>query len=358
MRFAILLIALSSVLELSCKRRETPSLEVKPKTQQYGRTQDDLSKMQKERDDLITQLKDQQVAEAGRLAELTLERDKFSAEKDSLDDQVSNLKKELELSKDLSPNQKQELQNKLDETLKSQSELVEKLSSNSTEMQKAMDKISSLNKNIAALNLRIGELNKQIEELRNELSVERAKKQDQGTGNPPPVITPPEPTPSPTPAPPITSDTGTLSAQTWQVYQRNADATESCFEFASTTAKAPLISTKCVPAPVPIRQQFKTESFASGALIIDQRSKMCVGLDSTMSPLTTARVFLASCSHPPDKNQLFEIKASGAGTDTILIKSISTEKCLVLADDTNLGSKVIQGDCASASYLRLKVIGS
>jgi hypothetical protein len=314
----------------------------------------DIEKLRKERNELIAQLEAQQVEGARLIAELTLQRDELNAQKSSVELDIMRLEKELEAS--TTPEERAQIQMKLDAANKERDELNLKLQMNADTIKDLMKKMDALSAEIRKANSQISDLNDRIEKLEQELAVERSKVETISVSNLPKADAPgattsstPAPTPTPTATPngtPAANPPGTLSKVAWQFYRMNADNTQTCFEFGSTTAGASLLGLPCVTPP-PLRQQFKTESFGSRFLLVDQRTQMCVRLDSNAATAAAARVLLGACKRGGDMDELWEFTSVNIETGEFQLRSAKSGSCLHIADDR----KVVQTPCGQAVNL-------
>ncbi len=350
----------------ACKRRAMPEVQVASPVSPVAKDSD-LTSLQRQRDDLIAELQKQQVGESKRLVELTLERDELNSRKTSAESMVLQLQKDLDAKKEASATEKAEIQKKLDAATKERDALKILLDENATKINDLMKVIESLNAQNKELKDKITELNTKIDQMNNDLAKSRAdtetasvstqetvasttssaattSAQSNPMPTPTPAPTPGMPTATPTPTP--TASTGTLSSVAWQFYQVNADATKSCFEFGSTTANSSLLALSCV-IPPPVRQQFKTETFSGKFLLIDQRTLMCIRLDSAAANQSTARVLLAPCLRGGDLGELWQFSEVNTATAEFKFKSAKTANCLAIGTD----KKVAQAVCASATNL-------
>jgi hypothetical protein len=312
-------------------------------------TETDLDKLKQERNALIAQLEAQQVEGARLIAELTLERDELNAQKASVELDITRLQKELEAS--TTPEERAQIQTKLDAANKEREDLNSKLQMNADTIKDLLKKMDTLSAEIRKANAQISDLNQRIEVLEKELAIERSKVETISVSSLPKADAPGDSTaPSPMPTPtgtPAANAGGTVSKIAWQFYRLNADQTQTCFEFGSTISGASLLGLPCVTPP-PVRQQFKTESFGSRFLLVDQRTQMCVRLDSAAATAAAARVLLGACKRGGDVDELWEFTSVDIETGDFQLRSARTGSCLHIADD----KKVIQVACAQAVNLR------
>jgi hypothetical protein len=284
------------------------------------------------------------------IAELTLQRDELNAQKASVELDITRLQKELDAS--TTPEERAQIQVKLDAATKERDDLNLKLQMNADTIKDLMKKMDALSAEIRKANAQISDLNDRIEKLEKELAVERSKVETISVSNLPKADAPgatTSSTPTPTATPsgtPAANPPGALSKVAWQFYRMNPDNTQTCFEFGSTTAGASLLGLPCVTPP-PQRQQFKTESFGSRFLLVDQRTQMCVRLDSAAANAATARILLAACKRGGDMDELWEFTSVNIETGEFQLKSAKTGSCLHIADDR----KVVQTTCAQAVNL-------
>jgi hypothetical protein len=340
----------------ACKRRSMKEINVSdglPSSSDLS-TETDLDKLKQERNALIAQLEAQQVEGARLIAELTLERDELNAQKASVELDITRLQKDLEAS--TTPEERAQIQLKLDAANKEREDLNNKLQMNADTIKDLLKKMDALSAEIRKANAQISDLNQRIEVLEKELAIERSKVETISVSSLPKADAPaatstpaPTPTPTPTATPtgtPAANTGGTVSKTAWQFYRKNADNTQTCFEFGSTISGASLLGLPCVTPP-PVRQLFKTESFGSRLLLVDQRTQMCVRLDSAAAVAATARVFLGACKRGGDVDELWEFTSVNIETGEFQLKSARTGNCLHIADD----KKVIQVACAQAVNL-------
>jgi hypothetical protein len=355
MRRLIAILVLVLVAQTACKRRSMKEINVSdglPSSSDLS-TETNLDKLKQERDALIVQLEAQQVEGARLIAELTLERDELNAQKASVELDITRLKKELEAS--TTPEERAQIQKKLDATTKEREDLNGKLQMNANTIKDLLKKMDTLTAEIRIANAQITDLNKRIEVLEKELAIERSKIESISVSSLPKTDAPgatsvPAPTPTPTATPtgtPAANTAGTVSKIAWQFYRMNADNTQTCFEFGSSIRGSSLLGLPCVTPP-PVRQQFKTESFGSRFLLVDQRTQMCVRLDAAAPATTaaTARVLLGACKRGGDVDELWEF--TSVDTGTFQLKSTKTGSCLHITAD----KKVIQVVCAQAVNFR------
>lgn len=355
MRRLVAILALVLVAQTACKRRSMKEINVSdglPSSSDLT-TETDLDKLKQERNALIAQLEAQQVEGARLIAELTLERDELNAQKASVELDITRLQKELDAS--ATPEERAQIQMKLDAANKEREALNSKLQMNADTIKDLLKKMDSLSAEIRKANAQITDLNKRIEVLEKELAVERSKVETISVSSLPKADAPsatstPAPTPTPTATPtgtPAAPAAGTVSKIAWQFYRMNVDNTQTCFEFGSTISGASLLGLPCVTPP-PVRQQFKTESFGSRFLLVDQRTQMCVRLDAAATTPASARVLLGACKRGGDVDELWEFTSVDIETGEFQLKSVKSGSCLHIADD----KKVIQVACGQAVNLR------
>lgn len=354
MRRLVALLALLLVAQPGCKRRSMKEINVSdglPSSSDLS-TETDLDKLKQERNALIAQLEAQQVEGARLIAELTLERDELNAQKASVELDITRLQKELEAS--TTPEERAQIQLKLDAANKEREDLNNRLQMNADTIKDLLKKMDALSAEIRKANAQISDLNQRIEVLEKELAIERSKVETISVSSLPKADAPgaattPSPTPTPTATPtgtPAANTAGTVSKLAWQFYRLNADNTQTCFEFGSTTSGASLLGLPCVTPP-PVRQQFKTETFGSRFLLVDQRTQMCVRLDAAAATPATARVLLSACKRGGDLDELWEFTSVNIETGEFQLRSAKTGSCLHIADDR----KVIQVACGQAVNL-------
>ncbi|HET9240416.1 MAG TPA: hypothetical protein VFO10_24340 [Oligoflexus sp.] len=353
MRRLVALLALLLVAQPACKRRSMKEINVSdglPSSSDLS-TETDLDKLKQERNALIAKLEAQQVEGARLIAELTLERDELNAQKASVELDISRLQKELDAS--TTPEERAQIQMKLDAANKEREDLNGKLQMNADTIKDLLKKMDALSAEIRKANAQISDLNQRIEVLEKELAIERSKVETISVSSLPKADAPgatstpsPTPTPTATPAGTPAANTGSVSKIAWQFYRMNADNTQTCFEFGSTISGASLLGLPCVTPP-PVRQQFKTESFGSRFLLVDQRTQMCVRLDSAATTAATARVLLGACKRGGDVDELWEFTSVNIETGEFQLKSARTGSCLHIADD----KKVVQVACGQAVNL-------
>jgi hypothetical protein len=354
MRKLVALLALLLVAQTACKRRSMKEIQVTdalPGSSDLT-TETDLDKLKQERNALIAQLEAQQVQGARLIAELTLERDELNAQKASVELDISRLQKELEAS--TTPEERAQIQMKLDAANQERNDLNAKLQKNADTIKDLLKKMDTLSEEIRKANAQISDLNQRIEILEKELAVERSRVETISVSSLPKADAPgatstPSPTPTPTTAPtgtPAANAPGTVSKVAWQFYRMNADNTQTCFEFGSTISGASLLGLPCVTPP-PARQQFKTESFGSRFLLVDQRTQMCVRLDSSAATPASARILLGACKRGGDVDELWDFTSVNVENGEFQLRSVKTGNCLHIADDR----KVIQVACGQAVNL-------
>jgi hypothetical protein len=343
------------VAQTACKRRSMKEIQVAdalPSSSDLS-VETDLDKLKQERNALIAQLEAQQVEGARLIAELTLERDELNAQKASVELDITRLQKELEAS--TTPEERAQIQTKLDAATKERDDLNGKLQMNADTIRDLLKKMDALSEEIRKANAQISDLNQRIEVLEKELAIERSKVETISVSSLPKADAPsatsttPTPTPTPTATPsgtPAANPPGTLSKVAWQFYRMNADNTQTCFEFGSTISGASLLGLPCVTPP-PVRQQFKTESFGSRFLLVDQRTQMCVRLDPAAASAAAARVLLSACKRGGDMDELWEFTSVNIETGEFQLKSSKSGNCLHIADD----KKVVQMPCGQAVNL-------
>jgi uncharacterized coiled-coil protein SlyX len=362
MRFTLLIVLSWTLWGTACKRSsKSPELELTNKRglQQSGSS--NVDELVKQRDELISKLKDQQVEQAGRIAELSLERDKLSESKRVADEDAARIKDELTNNKTLSDAQRDELNTKLQAATIEQARVNDQLKKNTDEMTKAMETIKTLNAEIADLKAQIDKLNKEIDSLRKQLADEKAKNAasssaasstSSGTAGATNSTTTAGSTSTTTP--PATTSPSTTTAQpsvskSFQYFMVNPDASKSCFEFASTTANAALLANPCI-SPAPTRQLFHVEFIGASVLLVDDRTQMCVGLDAAAASPDTARLLLAACNRAADSNQLFQFSEINSDTGEFKLKNQKSGSCLQVSS-----GKVVQSACGSASLLETQI---
>ncbi len=357
MRKLVAILTLLLVAQGACKRRSMKEIQVAdalPSSSNLS-TETDLDKLKQERNALISQLEAQQVEGARLIAELTLQRDELNTQKASVELDITRLQKELEAT--TSPEERAQIQIKLDSATKEREELIGKLSKNADTIKDLLKKMDELSEEIRKANAQISDLNQRIEVLEKELIAQRSKVETISVSTLPksevPGAAAPTSTPTPTPTPtatpsgtPATNPPGTVSKIAWQFYRMNADNTQTCFEFGSTVSGASLLGLPCVTPP-PVRQQFKTESFGSRFLLVDQRTQMCVRLDSAATAPASARILLGACKRGGDVDELWEFTSVNIETNEFQLRSAKTGNCLHIADDR----KVVQLACGQAVNL-------
>lgn len=350
----VVILTLLLVAQTACKRRSMKEIQVAdalPSSSDLS-MESDLDKLKQERNALISQLEAQQVEGARLIAELTLQRDELNAQKASVELDITRLQKELEAS--TTPEERAQIQIKLDSANKERDDLNGKLAKNADTIKDLLKKMDALSEEIRKANAQISDLNQRIEVLEKELASERSKVETISVSSlpkadAPSATTSSTPTSTPTPAPsgtPASNPPGTVSKNAWQFYRMNADNTQTCFEFGSTTSGASLLGLPCVTPP-PVRQQFKTESFGSRFLLVDQRTQMCVRLDAAAAAPASARILLGACKRGGDIDELWEFTSVDIETGEFKLKNAKTGNCLHIADDR----KVIQIACGQAVNL-------
>jgi TolA-binding protein len=350
MRKLLGIVALVLLAQAGCKRRSMKEIQV---TNAFPSSSDltseaDLDRLKQERNELIAQLEAQQVEGARLIAELTLERDELNTQKSSIELNISRLQKELEAS--TSPEERTQIQLKLDNAVKERDELVKKLEWNAEAIRDLLQKMDALSDEIRKANAKISDLNDRIEVLENELAIERSKVETISVSSLPkadaPGATAATPAPTPSTGSPVATTQGVVSTIAWQLYRQNADNTQSCFEFGSTLSGAALLGLPCVTPP-PTRQQFKTESFGSQFLLVDQRTQMCVRLDSAATAPASARVLLGACKRGGDMDELWTFTGVNIDTGEFQLQSVKTGNCLHIGTDR----RVVQLACDQAVNL-------
>ncbi len=101
----------------------------------------------------------------------------------------------------------------------------------------------------------------------------------------------------------------------------------------------------CV-SPAPTRQLFKTESYGSEFLLIDQRTGMCMQLDSAASSPAGARVLLGACKRNNEANELWSFSKVNIETGEFFLQSKKSSQCLKIGDD----KKIAQTGCDVATF--------
>ncbi|HYX38824.1 MAG TPA: hypothetical protein VE954_37440 [Oligoflexus sp.] len=355
MRIVLGMIAMLIVTQTACKRRSMKEIQVAEGLASSSdlTSEANLDKLKQERNALISQLEAQQVEGARLIAELTLERDELNTQRASVELDIMRLQKELDAS--TTPNEKALIQVKMDAAVKEREDLLGKLLDNAATIRDLLRKMDSLSEEIRRANAQITDLNDRIEILEKELAVERSRVETISVSSLPKADAPGTTTksagtaPTPTPAPtgtPVANPAGTLSKIAWQFYRMNADNTQTCLEFGSTLSGATLLGLPCVTPP-PIRQQFKTESFGAQFLIVDQRTQMCVRLDSVATAAASARILLGACKRGGDIDELWTFTGVNIDTGEFQFRSAKTGNCLHIADDR----KVVQLPCGQAVNL-------
>jgi peptidoglycan hydrolase CwlO-like protein len=360
----VIFLALILLNVLSCKRNRVPEVDVdnKPQSQSFA-GEKELDRLQRERNDLLNQLEARRVEGAEQLSDLTLERDELNAQRTSLQAEIARLQNELNARENASSTEKTELQKKLDDLNMEKQNLDKKLEDNAAEIKELLKKIETLTSDNKSLNEKIAALNAKIDQLNKELADERSREESASgtsstaTGSETPAPAAPSsntPTTQPTANGPTSSTSptsstatvGTVSTLAWQFLKTNADGAKSCFEFGSTIANASLLGLNCV-SPAPIRQLFKTESFGNQFLLIDQRTSMCVRLDSAATDRNTARILLGNCLRGGNTDELWQFHEVNIETKEFKIRSVRTNLCLSIGSDR----KVAQISCTNAAIL-------
>ncbi|WP_218110219.1 hypothetical protein [Oligoflexus tunisiensis] len=349
MRKLLGIVAIVLVAQAGCKRRSMKEIQVAdalPSSSDLT-SEVDLDRLKQERNELIAQLEAQQVEGARLIAELTLERDELNAQKSSIELNITRLQRELDAS--TTPEERAQIQFKLDNAVKEREELTKKLEWNADAIRDLLQKMDALSDEIRKANAKISDLNDRIEVLENELAIERSKVETISVSSLPKADAPGATVATPTPTPsstPISTTQGTVSTIAWQLYRQNADNTQTCFEFGSTLSGAALLGLPCVTPP-PIRQQFKTESFGTQFLLVDQRTQMCVRLDSAATVPASARILLGACKRGGDMDELWNFTGVNIDTGEFQLRSVKTGNCLHIAADR----KVVQLPCGQAVNL-------
>ncbi len=350
-----------SILMISpyaCKRRSLEEVEASTKLPGSSNVsvETDLDTLRGERNALIAKLEAEQVQGAKIIAELTLKRDELNSQRSSADLEVTRLQKELDSNSTATVEEKAAIQTKLTAAIKQRDAYDLQLKDNAQEIKDLLKKMDSLSEEIKTANAKITVLNSRIEVLEKQLSVEQSKVEtiavstvpqspEKGAANSAAKTTPTAP-PAAGTTPPPASTAGVLSQLSWQFFRQNADNTRSCFESGSTLPGATILGLPCV-TPAPVRQLFKTESYGSQFLLIDQRTQLCVRVDSAAAQPATARILSGACLRGGDLNELWVFSSVDTELGSFHIKNVKTGNCMHFADDR----KLIQVSCAQAVKL-------
>ncbi|MCX6130590.1 MAG: RICIN domain-containing protein [Proteobacteria bacterium] len=155
-------------------------------------------------------------------------------------------------------------------------------------------------------------------------------------------VTPVSPTVEPTPVKPIAPAKGDVSKLSWQFYYKKIDKSEVCIEAESTQEGSALLGKPCLPVSGAQNQVFKTERFADGLLLVEQRTQNCLAVKDAVL-VDGALIVLQACKRAGEKSELFEFVDAEIDTGFFKIRNVKSRLCLkALAT-----GKVAQSSCTA-----------